>query len=34
MKNYYIVLTDKEAGWDKIVGRRVTTIDDINGQAK
>lgn len=34
MNDYYIVITDKHEGWDKIVGRRKTTLTDINRQAE
>ena len=34
MKDYYIVLTDKKHGWEKIFGRRQTTIEEINDQAR
>lgn len=33
-KNYYIVLTDKKYDRDKIVGRRKTTLEDVNHQAE
>ena len=34
MRNFYIVLTNKKEGWDRIIGRRDTTLEEINEQAE
>lgn len=34
MQNFFIVITHKTDGWDKIIGRRKTTLEEINAQAE
>jgi len=34
MRNYYIILTNKKENWDRIIGRRRTSLAEMNAQAE
>lgn len=34
LRNYYIVVSDSKNQSERIIGRRITTIDEINKQAE